>query len=1491
MFIKRSSIMIEAMPEKEKINFVDDNNEVVEFDYDPENFVYFRCRAITADTPNTNGDYFPEEEIKKAYKTFIGIGLYLDHKSDSVEKSIGKVLWAEYIPEGKYVECYCAVDKNLAPEIAYRVKQGIIDSVSMGTSVETAICSYCGNEATNINELCDHMIPGSGYKGRYIDGKLVYEINKGLNFYDLSLVTNPADKTARVFEVHASDKSLSGLINKTADIGNKDYLTGGNFKKVLLNKDKIKKIISENRNIESKASDNALSAIIKIMEFYNPKVIKYYEDNISSKLHSKDLGGIEKTPAYRQYQEKEKKEVISIFENKKVNFNGKELGLTDKDIEDIKKWMMVSGLSGNALFNNYSYLDGFILSEKDFHIEKQDIELLKKMESQGEIIGYPLYKYNREKFDRIITNIKESHPSISSQVDSYVEILVKYDNILEKQKKLEYIDPKTVRAVIDDLNKKYPKLISTKSFKEIEDASNEFIFNEFSKNNKNSFKDELASIGIVNPPNIKNKPIKYEGGGIRIESVLDVLSLDYLGKYYEQMSSLDLARESSLINVENYINEYLADIDPDLIISEKITMTIDELLYKLRLYVPKYYGQNIKITYIIKYLYNEYSFYEFFKFLQDKETDSVCYNYVVGFADSILIKLDSIKKIIKAVLESDLIKLLESKGLTISGANEFIQSIDGEKKKINDYIFSLGGSTDQPFKISGDSFEIKSKFLLSKKISDKLDNIIKSIQDMSKKVIKEKEMESSIEKGRVYDDKSLSNISDKYIGLHSLKDNKTENNSSDTNDDPSKAEKLYDEDIIRDKFVGFIKNKLNINTAFSNIVTGGVWDNIIYEFIKDEYDSPKKYRSFINDLSRFVEIAYDNSIKSEINTFSEYANAVSLFIKNSEFYLEEIGNLFNNYKSSLPKDISEDLNSIRDYISSYNHNANKTNDILNNLNSSNIDKNKVIYIKNFLEYLKNGINNIYDYFNNLHKKIHSIYRYNENIINMYEMKNVGTLNISNRQYKDAIEMKKNIENILEHIKKYVSDKNKIDTDILNKAIEVLEKILVKSESFIEVIKYLPKLKKEISEYFDFLIGKRRVNVVKVDDLVEYGKNEKTSKIFNDKKIIIKTYNNKGLKIRYMPGQSFNSSFIVAREGEETYQVEAYKILPLNFQSAVLSGADNIISSEEFVDMLNNKFSSLKDFKRWVFKRKSRNKKAFKKYVLSKTYSIEDGGIINMSKENIEKGATSEKLQELSKALDEISKVVKDKKVTAAQTEKVEPVVDGKVKTSPAPEPTGAIKEVVKTEQHDGKEAKGMNNNWSVNDKELQSTPKEAKPIQAMPANPSVDAKEVETEALDLKQDKASEKAVKKYYNELGEGATGKVPMSMDVKSNSEIAILKMALEKERAEKEALLRKSEMREISDAIMEVVSTLESKGLIKSESAEKVAEVLSKEFADKKALAGLKALIVHFESKDVEDKKEDKELSKKSASAIPQLFIKEEYKSSDDQVLEWLSKNWNK
>ena len=173
------------------------------FDYDTENFLYFRCRAVSPG-PNGNGDYFPPEEIKRAYKSFVGKPFCIEHDSDTADKARGVILDASLHEEGDfYVECLVAVDKVRYPDIARNLELGILNSVSMGCVCSEAECSICGNVAKDTDHLCPHMNKDNV---NYVKGRSneAFEINRGITYVELSGVRNPAFNDTKIFEVMAS---------------------------------------------------------------------------------------------------------------------------------------------------------------------------------------------------------------------------------------------------------------------------------------------------------------------------------------------------------------------------------------------------------------------------------------------------------------------------------------------------------------------------------------------------------------------------------------------------------------------------------------------------------------------------------------------------------------------------------------------------------------------------------------------------------------------------------------------------------------------------------------------------------------------------------------------------------------------------------------------------------------------------------------------------------------------------------------------------------------------------------------------------------------------------------------------------------------------------------------------------------------------------------------------------------------------------------------
>jgi len=187
-------------------------------------FLYIRGRAISADEPNGNGDYFPRQELEASYKTFIGVNMFVNHNSSDPRNAIGKVLDAYPVEDPEtgefYIECLGKIDKVLNPRLARQIETGQLDSTSMGCSVETSICSVCGTTLhTDADPKCAHLSEGllkefsatqdlKKYgisRGQKIKA---YAINIGITFNEWSVVDTPADPKATIKSIVAKLKNM-----------------------------------------------------------------------------------------------------------------------------------------------------------------------------------------------------------------------------------------------------------------------------------------------------------------------------------------------------------------------------------------------------------------------------------------------------------------------------------------------------------------------------------------------------------------------------------------------------------------------------------------------------------------------------------------------------------------------------------------------------------------------------------------------------------------------------------------------------------------------------------------------------------------------------------------------------------------------------------------------------------------------------------------------------------------------------------------------------------------------------------------------------------------------------------------------------------------------------------------------------------------------------------------------------------------------------------
>lgn len=196
-----------------------------------DGYLYVRCRAISSRT-NRNHDGWPSSELAKAYKTFIGRPIFVDHNNDDHKRTRGVIVdsrlhveddkyssidpYYENAPENHkpptWIELLLEVDSKTFPKLAKAIKNGDIDAVSMGANIQLSICSVCGHEAKTPKEYCSHISSkGAEFEIESSSGEKIrkrsFEDCVDINFFEISFVFDPADPTALISE--RSDKKLS----------------------------------------------------------------------------------------------------------------------------------------------------------------------------------------------------------------------------------------------------------------------------------------------------------------------------------------------------------------------------------------------------------------------------------------------------------------------------------------------------------------------------------------------------------------------------------------------------------------------------------------------------------------------------------------------------------------------------------------------------------------------------------------------------------------------------------------------------------------------------------------------------------------------------------------------------------------------------------------------------------------------------------------------------------------------------------------------------------------------------------------------------------------------------------------------------------------------------------------------------------------------------------------------------------------------------------
>lgn len=191
-----------------------------------DGYIYTKVRAISSRV-NKNNDGWPAEELAKAYSTFVGKPIFVDHNNSDPSRARGVIIDARLHVEDDlqkasaldpyyatapdnhkpptWIELLLETDAREFPKLAKAIISGDIDSVSMGANVERTQCNICSNWASSPEEYCDH-IHSKGAEFDFVSStgertsRRSYEDCYDIGFFEISYVFDPADETALVLD-------------------------------------------------------------------------------------------------------------------------------------------------------------------------------------------------------------------------------------------------------------------------------------------------------------------------------------------------------------------------------------------------------------------------------------------------------------------------------------------------------------------------------------------------------------------------------------------------------------------------------------------------------------------------------------------------------------------------------------------------------------------------------------------------------------------------------------------------------------------------------------------------------------------------------------------------------------------------------------------------------------------------------------------------------------------------------------------------------------------------------------------------------------------------------------------------------------------------------------------------------------------------------------------------------------------------------------------
>lgn len=161
--------------------------------------------------PNRNADGFSRGMLKQYHPTFERFGhVFVNHKNKDPKKSYGDILKSFYNDDMDRVELVISLDNDKSSRYIDRIYQGRPLPVSMGIHIPFDVCNICSHRAPTTKQWCKHMQRRGAFGPNTIyyvdeddleqypdkDGHLIFVHNPSGKFFDISIVTRPADQTA-----------------------------------------------------------------------------------------------------------------------------------------------------------------------------------------------------------------------------------------------------------------------------------------------------------------------------------------------------------------------------------------------------------------------------------------------------------------------------------------------------------------------------------------------------------------------------------------------------------------------------------------------------------------------------------------------------------------------------------------------------------------------------------------------------------------------------------------------------------------------------------------------------------------------------------------------------------------------------------------------------------------------------------------------------------------------------------------------------------------------------------------------------------------------------------------------------------------------------------------------------------------------------------------------------------------------------------------------